>query len=176
MSAERANSGAARPMRLEAIGVIHTPFAAAAGTPIQPKLAGGAQGTVEVFQPYAAGLKDLDGFERVWLLYWLHRAPPARLQVTPFLDSVERGLFATRAPCRPNPIGLSPVRLLRVDGNVLHVADVDMLDGSPLLDIKPYAPQFDVFAEARGGWLEGASPGRHVLADERFVADQKQEE
>jgi tRNA-Thr(GGU) m(6)t(6)A37 methyltransferase TsaA len=152
---------------LRPIGVIHTPFAEPKGVPIQPKFADAAAGTVELDAAYEPGLKDLAGFERVWLLYWFHRAPPARLHVTPFLDRVERGIFAVRAPCRPNPIGLSCVRLVRVDGPVLHVADVDMLDGTPLLDIKPYAPRFDAFEVARSGWLDEGH-GR-TTADGRFA-------
>jgi len=145
-------------MTIRPIGVIRTPFRQAAGTPIQPAAAAGAEGSVEIFPQYAAGLKDLDGFERVWLVYWFDRAGPPRLAVRPFLDDVERGLFATRAPSRPNPIGISPVRLLAVEGAVLRVAEVDVLDGTPLLDIKPYAPQFDCFPAARAGWLAGRSP------------------
>ena len=118
-------------MKRSPIGVIHTPYAEPKGTPIQPKFAAGAAGTVEVFKPYVEGLSDLEGFERIWLVYWFHKSAPARLTVTPFMDTVARGLFATRAPCRPNPIGISPVRLVRVAGNVLHVEDVDILDGTP---------------------------------------------
>jgi len=151
------------------IGIIHTPFTEPAGTPIQAAMAEGVEGRVEVFAEFAAGLKDLDGFERIWLLYQFDRAPPPRLLVTPFLDDVPRGVFSTRAPCRPNPIGLSPVRLGRIEGNVLYVRDVDMLDGTPLLDIKPYAPRFDHFDVRRSGWLDRAAPGRAV-ADDRFRA------
>ncbi len=156
-------------IRLTPIGVIHTPFRAAAGTPIQPRRAKGVKGTVEVFERFLEGLKDLQGFERVWLLYWFHRASQAQLRVVPYLDDRERGLFATRAPCRPNPIGISAVRLLGVEGNLLSVADVDILDGTPLLDIKPYAPEFDCFKVTRCGWLGKAARRRHV-ADSRFEA------
>jgi tRNA-Thr(GGU) m(6)t(6)A37 methyltransferase TsaA len=152
---------------MKPIGVIRTPFRKPKGTPIQPSVAAGARGTVEVFEPYREGLKDLQGFDRIWLIYWFHRAPESRLLVTPFLDTERRGVFATRAPARPNPIGISCVRLLRLDGNILTVADVDILDGAPLLDIKPYAPRFDCYQVKRCGWLEQA-PGRRRLADERF--------
>ena len=154
-------------MEVKPIGVVHSQFTEPRGMPIQPALAEGALGTVEVFGDYVAGLADLDGFERIWLIYWFDRVCDVRLSVTPFLDDVPRGLFATRAPCRPNPIGLSPVRLLRVVGNVLHVADVDVLDGTPLLDIKPYAPQFDCFDVTRSGWLDSTS-GRQTVSDGRF--------
>jgi tRNA (adenine37-N6)-methyltransferase len=154
-------------MNLIAIGVVHTPHRQAAGTPVQAALATGVRGTVEVFPEYAAGLRDLDGFERIWLVYWFDRAKPAELVVTPYLDTTPRGLFATRAPCRPNPIGLSAVRLLEVRGNVLYVEGLDILDGTPLLDIKPYVPGFDAFAAGRIGWL-AAVQGGGVAADGRF--------
>lgn len=153
--------------QLTAIGLIHSPFPSPAGTPIQPPFGGAAEGTVEVFPAYADGLHDLGGFERIWLLYWLDRAPPARLRVAPFRDDAERGLFATRAPCRPNPIGLSCVRLLRIEANLLTIGGVDILDGTPLVDIKPYVPQFDAFPQSRAGWLE-AGGNRRTLADDRF--------
>jgi tRNA-Thr(GGU) m(6)t(6)A37 methyltransferase TsaA len=161
-------------MELKPIGVIRTPFKQAAGTPIQPAFAEGAKGRIELFEEYAEGLRDLDGFERIWLLYWFDRTGPPCMTVTPFMDERPRGLFATRAPCRPNPIGLSPVRLLAVAENVLHVADVDVLDGTPLLDIKPYAPRFDHFHVGRSGWLERAS-GR-TAADARFEQQEDAEQ
>jgi tRNA-Thr(GGU) m(6)t(6)A37 methyltransferase TsaA len=156
--------------RLTAIGLIRSPFREPAGTPIQPSFAEGTQASVEVFAEYAGGLDDLDGFERIWLLYWLHLAPPARLHVVPFRDDVHHGVFATRAPCRPSPIGLSCVRLLHIERNLLTVAGVDVLDGTPLLDIKPYVPQFDAFPHSRAGWLEGGGNGP-TRADHRFEAN-----
>jgi len=160
-------SGAEESFQMTPIGVIHTPFREPAGTPIQPRRARGVRGTVEVFEKFQEGLKDLEGFERIWLLYWFHRAAPAQLRVVPYLDDKERGLFATRAPSRPNPIGLSCVRLLELRGNLLSVAEVDILDGTPLLDIKPYVPEFDGFRVRRCGWLESAASRRGV-ADDRF--------
>ena len=137
------------------IGTIRTPHREPRATPIQPVFARGCRGRAEIMPDYAAGLRDLEGFSHIHLLYHLHRAPrEARLLVKPFLQDVERGLFATRAPCRPNPIGLSIVRLCGVEGNVLLLEDVDMLDGTPLLDIKPYIPRFDLRADARSGWQE----------------------
>jgi len=155
-------------MRVRPIGIIHSPFREVAGMPIQSAFAGDAEGVVEVFPEYRDGLRDLDGFERVWLLYWFHKAVEARLVVKPFRDDEERGLFATRAPCRPNPIGLSAVRLLTVNVSEgkLRVAGIDVLDGSPLLDIKPYVPDWDAFPASRSGWLERAS-GR-TRSDSRF--------
>ena len=115
---------------------------------------------------------DLDGFERIWLLCWLDRASGFRAKVTPYLDSTSRGLFATRAPARPNPIGLSCVRLLAVEGNTLHVADLDILDGIPLLDIKPYVGRFDRFGVTRNGWLDTAE-ARKPQSDDRFYHRQE---
>lgn len=157
----------AAEFRTHPIGVIRTPFRKPAGTPIQASRAKGARGKVIIQEPFRGGLQDLDGFERVWLVYWFHKAPPARLLVTPFLDTHRRGVFATRAPARPCPIGMSAVRLLRVRGGVLYVEDVDILDGTPLLDIKPYVPELDCYPASKAGWLN-ESKSRRRLADERF--------
>jgi len=154
-------------MQIRPIGIIHTPFRKTAGTPIQPCAAGGAIGTVEVFHEYQAGLKDLEGFERIWLIYWFHRAAAPKLTIIPFLDNKERGLFSTRAPARPNPLGISAVRLLAIEGNLLNIADVDMLTETPLLDIKPYVTQFDSFRVRRRGWIGKLSADK-VVADNRF--------
>lgn len=115
-----------------------------------------------------AGVQDLEGFERIWLIYWLHKAPAPALTVTPFLDRHERGVFATRAPARPNPIGISAVRLIAVGASVLEVADVDMIDGTPLLDIKPYVPEFDSYPASKAGWFDESKSEVH-LADDRFA-------
>ena len=122
--------------------------------PLQPAGAVGIQGTVEVFEEYQSGLKDIDGFSHIILLYHFHRSRSTKLQVVPFMDTVVRGLFATRAPNRPNPIGLSVVRLDHVAGGVLHIQNVDIIDGTPLIDIKPYVPEFDIQTDIRTGWLE----------------------
>jgi tRNA (adenine37-N6)-methyltransferase len=122
--------------------------------PIQPTGAAGVQGTVEVFQDYRPGLKDLDGFSHVILLYHFHHSHSFNLQVVPFLDTEQHGVFATRAPKRPNQIGLSIVKLDKVEGGVLYIQNVDVIDGTPLLDIKPYAPEFDAQVAGRSGWLE----------------------
>ncbi len=137
------------------IGVIHSAHTRAEQTPIQPVFAEGCLGRVDLLPEFAAGLKDLEGFSHIYLLYHLHRAPPPRLLVMPFLQDVEHGIFATRTPCRPNPIGMSIVRLLRVNGGTLEVEGIDVLDGTPLLDIKPYAARFDHIVSARNGWLDG---------------------
>lgn len=152
------------------IGTIHTPFKDLEGMPIQPTGAPDAKGTILIDPQYATGLRDLDGFSHIILLYHFHLAKGYRLTVTPFLDTVERGLFATRAPRRPNPIGLSIVRLLRVTGPTLYVQGVDMVDGTPLLDIKPWVPGFDIRENARAGWLEAQQHNsRSTQSDGRFI-------
>lgn len=133
------------------IGEIHTPFIAKRDTPIQPSRST-ALGTVEVYPAYVEGLCDLDGFSHIILLYALHRADDYTLSVMPFLDDREHGLFATRYPARPNPIGLSIVRLLAIHDHLLEIEGVDVLDGTPLLDIKPYVPDFDMQSNVRTGW------------------------
>jgi len=151
------------------IGIIHSPFRELKGMPIQSAGAAGIKGTVEVFEDFQAGLMDLDGFSHIILLYHFHRSHGFKLHVVPFLDSRLRGLFATRAPRRPNPIGLSVVRLDRIEGGVLHIENVDILDGTPLLDIKPFVPQFDTQGEIRTGWLEKASKtSSSRKSDDRF--------
>ncbi len=141
------------------IGVIHTPFTTTAGMPIQP-IFSQVGGQVEVFPEYEEGLKDVEEFSHVILIYILHNANGYALHVKPFLDDEERGLFATRHPRRPNPIGLSTVCLLARRGNVLDVAGIDVLDGTPLLDIKPYVPDFDGKSEARTGWYDKRPTGK----------------
>lgn len=153
----------------EPIGVIHTPFKDVAGMPIQPASAAGVKGVVEILPQFGEGLKDLDGFSHIFLIYHLHWSADYDLLVTPFLDSAKRGVFATRAPKRPNAIGLSVVRLNRIEGLELHVENVDILSGTPLLDIKPYVPEFDYHEVERIGWLaqaKGKTAG--AKADERF--------
>jgi len=137
------------------IGLIRSPFFRKDQTPIQPYRSQ-AVGQVMLLPDYESGLDGLEGFSHVILLYFFHHAEPGYdLTVTPYLDSEPHGLFATRYPRRPNPIGLSVVRLVRREGNTLHVDGIDVLDGTPLLDIKPYVPPFDAFPEATMGWLEG---------------------
>jgi len=157
-------------IELEPIGIIHSPFTEPKGMPIQPAGAAGVTGTVEVFEAYRDGLADLDGFSHVVLLYCFHLSEGFKLRVTPFMDTVERGLFATRAPKRPNPIGLSIVELDHIEEGILHIRNVDIVDGTPLLDIKPYVPEFDSPHEVRTGWLEGARKAvADRRADERFT-------
>jgi tRNA-Thr(GGU) m(6)t(6)A37 methyltransferase TsaA len=136
------------------IGIIHSPFRELQGMPIQPAGAVGVKGTVELFEEFRGGLKDLDGFSHIILLYHFHRSQGFNLHVVPFMDQEPRGLFATRAPKRPNAIGLSVVRLDTVNDGVLYIQNLDILDGTPLLDIKPYVPEFDSQTGVRTGWLE----------------------
>lgn len=152
------------------IGVIHSPFQRLEEMPIQPTSAASKPGTVEVFPDYVEGLKDLGGFSHIYLIYHFHQASQPRLIVTPFLDQEARGVFATRAPSRPNPIGLSLVNIIGMEKNLIHVSRVDVLDGTPLLDIKPYIPEFEDIRDVRLGWLEQAK--RRVYrqkSDSRFV-------
>jgi len=139
------------------IGVIHSPFTSLEGMPIQPGSAAAAEGYLEVSARYQDGLKDLDGFSHVILLYHFHHVSNSKLLVRPFLDEEPRGVFATRAPIRPNPVGLSVVQILRIEGPRIYLANVDVLDGTPLLDIKPYVPQFDQPENVHIGWLQGKS-------------------
>ena len=151
------------------IGVIHSPFKDVQGVPIQLVAAAGIRGEIEILPEFVAGLEDLAGFSHIILLYHLHLVQETRLSVIPFLDSQPRGVFATRAPTRPNPIGLSVVRLLDVEGNVLHIDNVDIVDGTPLLDIKPYAPEFDQHLADRVSWLERARGAARTRSDGRFA-------
>ena len=150
------------------IGVIHSPHHEPAEAPIQPVYAQGVKGRVEVYPQFADGLLDIEGFSHVYLIYYFHRTSAAKLLVKPFLEDTEHGVFATRAPCRPNPVGFSVVRLAGRDGNALRVEDVDVLDGTPLLDIKPYVSRFDFRENVRCGWQD------HVDEDEARKRGQRQ--
>ena len=176
--------------RVERVGVVHSPFRMATGTPVQNYASRGheggldpakecvegvvvdprgGRGTLEVDPRWEGALSDLAGLDRIWVIFWLDRSTPAKAKVLPYRDTVERGLFSTRAPSRPNPIGMSCVRLLGVAGRFVHVCELDILDGSPLLDIKPYVAEYDSFPDAKRGWLDEPSvkPGP-LAADARF--------
>jgi len=151
------------------IGIIHTPFKSIERMPIQPTAGASVRGTVEVFPEFAEALKDLDGFSHIILLYYFHKARGMKLTVVPFLDTTLRGLFSTRAPKRPNPIGLSVVMLRGIKGSTLEIQAVDILDNTPLLDIKPYVPEFEDFSAVRTGWLEKAKGSvKSARSDNRF--------
>jgi len=157
------------PIVFKAIGVIHTPFPQPKGTPIQPSRSSHVKGWIEISPEFIPGLSDLDGFSHITLVYHFHLSEGFDLAVTPYLDTQLRGLFSTRAPRRPNAIGLSVVRLVSIDGGAIHIEDVDMVDGTPLLDIKPYVPAFDDLDSYRLGWLEGKTHrSGGTSADDRF--------
>jgi len=136
------------------IGIIHSSHKESEKTPIQPVYAQGIKGKIEVYPQYIEGLKDLEGFSHIYLIYHFHKSDKVKLTVKPFLEDVERGLFSTRAPFRPNAIGLSIVKLLKIEDNFIEVENIDILDGTPLLDIKPYTSKFDSFEVLKSGWQD----------------------
>jgi tRNA-Thr(GGU) m(6)t(6)A37 methyltransferase TsaA len=141
------------------IGIIHSPYKQSPGTPIQPESGRDVEARVELLPEFTPGLRDLEGFSHIILLYLFHRSGETRLVVKPFLDDAERGVFSTRAPVRPNHIGMSVVRLERIEGNILYIKDLDIVDGTPLLDIKPHIPRIDCPGATRTGWLQGRDEG-----------------
>ncbi len=155
----------------EQIGTIRSPFDSPAGMPIQPAGATATKGTLEIAAPYTDGLRDLDGFSHCILLYHFHATDDdASMQVEPFLDESERGIFATRAPTRPNPVGLSVVEIGSVTESTVTVRGIDVVDGTPLLDIKPFVPGFDVPDDVETGWLTASNEMiQSEHADERFL-------
>lgn len=151
------------------IGVLHSPFGDIKGMPVQPVGALGVEGHVDVHPDYCGGLRDLEGFSHVFLLYHLHRVAGFDLVVRPFLDNADHGIFATRSPKRPNPIGLSVLELAGVEGTRVWLRNVDVLDGTPVLDIKPYVPHFDVWEAGRVGWFATkAQNAGNYRSDDRF--------
>ena len=156
-------------IQYEPIGIVHSDYHDVAGMPLQPTGTSAGRGTVEILPQFATGLKDLGGFSHIILVYHFHEASGPKLLVTPFLDSRPHGVFATRVPTRPNPIGLSIVKLLRVRQNILEIDHLDILDGTPVLDIKPYVPEFDQPPTCRVGWLEHVTGEvRNHKSDNRF--------
>ncbi len=154
------------------IGIIHSPYSTPQGSPIQPSAARGNEGKIEIFPEFVEGLEDLAGFSHIFLIYHFHLSKKFSLKVKPFLDDKRRGLFATRAPSRPNPIGISVVRLFEIHESTLHIQDLDVVDGTPLLDIKPYVPQFDVYPVEKIGWIEKKTKKIKEAADDgRFTRD-----
>lgn len=135
------------------IGIVHSSFTQVEGMPIQPSAAKGIKGQIVVNEEYVEGLCDLDGFSHIYLLFHLHLSKSYNLKVIPFLDKQHRGVFSTRAPKRPNPIGLSVVKLIKIDKNILEIENVDIVDGTPLLDIKPYVQEMEEVNQNRIGWL-----------------------
>ena len=159
-----------KEIEFKPIGIVHSAFKEPIGVTIQPAGAEDIYGTVHVFAEYSKGLKDIDGFSHIILIYYFHLSKKSSLIVTPFLDSNVHGIFATRAPNRPNPIGFSVVNLVRVDNNILHIKNVDIVDGTPVLDIKPYVPEFDFRDVKNIGWLENSIGKLSKSTDDgRFV-------
>ena len=155
---------------MQAIGTIHSPFTSLKDMPIQPKGAKDTIGTIEIKEEYLEGLEDLDGFSHIYLLYNFHMATRTELTVTPFMDTSPRGVFSTRSPLRPNHIGLSIVELIGVEKNLLKVRGIDILDGTPLLDVKPYIESFDAVQDSRSGWMKGSvDEVATKRSDNRFV-------
>lgn len=158
------------------IGIIHTPFKQGKGTPIQPTAGGGIKGKIEMFSQYEKGLKDLQGFSHIILLYHMHKAKEYRLLAKPFLSDTEKGIFAIRAPSRPNSIGLSIVRLQKIEQNMIYIQDLDIIDGTPLLDIKPWVGEFDRRENIRTGWLENnVDKLDHTRDDGRYEQENEKE-
>ncbi len=151
------------------IGMLHTPFTDLSRMPIQPNGKKAGSGYAEIFEDYLEGLQGLESFSHIILIYYFHQQAKTMLRVKPFLDAAEMGLFATRAPARPNKIGLSVVKLDLIEGNKLMLKNLDMLNGTPLLDIKPYVPKFDIYSEANSGWLDGKTTIDDQLSDNRFA-------
>ncbi len=152
------------------IGIINSPFDEPVNMPIQSVSAAGVSGTVEIYDEFVSGLKDIEGFSHIILLYAFHRSDGYKLQVKPFLEDVVHGVFAVRAPNRPNPIGFSIVKLIKKDKNILHIENIDVLNGTPLLDIKPYVPEFDCFNDAASGWVTNHREKiSKKKSDERFL-------
>lgn len=159
-------------IEMRPIGYVRSPIKDRNGGPIQPEGGKDIRGEIEIEPEFSEGLKDLDGFSRIHVIFNFHRSDKYRLKVIPFLDEVERGVFSTRSPNRPNPIGMSTVILERIEENILHIRGIDMLDGTPVLDIKPYIPAIDSHQDERVGWLgerEGEMTSK--LSDGRFGRD-----
>ena len=157
-------------INLQSIGTIRTPFTTIVGVPIQSVSADGVKGTIELNPELIDGLLDLDGFSHIMLLYQFHMSTRYSLHTKPFIQDTPHGVFATRAPQRPNSIGLSVVKLISISGNVLEIENVDMLDGTPLLDIKPYIPQFDIHKTEKNGWFDQVQFNvNQARSDNRFI-------
>jgi len=149
------------------IGIVRSPHTDPSKTPIQPVFAQQAKGTVILDPSYSDGLVDLKGFSHIYLFYVFHKTQETKLTVRPFLEEVTHGVFATRAPCRPNKLGFSVVKLISIEGNVLNVEDIDILDGTPLIDIKPYIARFDSREDVRSGWQDGIPDDTAALRGRR---------
>ena len=155
---------------IKPIGIIETPFNDLKGMPIQPSGAADIQGTIIINREYEQGLSDIEGFSHIILLYHFHQSKGYNLMVTPFMDDQKRGLFSTRAPRRPNPIGLSIVQLIKRDKNRISIKGIDVLNKTPLIDIKPYVPGFDARDVTKLGWLDkNYKKSESLKSDDRFI-------
>lgn len=155
---------------MEYIGTIRTPFTTLTDMPIQPKGAAEVYGQIILDSRFEKGLQDLDGFSHIYLLYHFHKADRTELTVVPFMDTQSRGVFSTRSPLRPNHIGLSIVELVKTEANIVHVKGIDVLDQTPLLDIKPYIETFDQVEQSRSGWMTaGEEEVSSKRSDRRFT-------
>ena len=158
------------PVTFSPVGVVHSPHKELAGMPVQPPAAAGFTGEIELLPEYAEGLLDIEGFSHLMVFYHLHKGAGPLLSATPFLDTKPHGVFASRIPRRPNPLGFSVVRLLSREGCVLKIGNVDILDGTPVLDVKPYVAEFDAYPDAASGWFSGKLGGiSEKRSDDRFV-------
>jgi len=160
-----------KPIILEPIGVIHSPHINIEGMPVQPTGAIDFEGTVVVDEKYTEGLKDLEGFSHIILIYQFHKVQGYVLQLIPFMDTKPHGVFATRAPKRPNKIGFSIVPLKKIEKNILYFEQADMLDGTPVIDIKPFYPKYDNKTDVKIGWLADVDPVdiTQLRSDDRFI-------
>lgn len=157
-------------VRYKLIGIVHSPFRKPQNVPIQSVASKGIKGSVEIAREYVEGLKDIEGFSHIILIYHFHLSRDYSLIVKPYLDENLHGVFSTRAPSRPNPIGISIVRLTKVEDNILYIQNVDVIDGTPLLDIKPYVPKFDQRKTAKIGWLKNNIKRIPIISDDgRFA-------
>jgi len=159
-----------KKITLNVIGKIKTPWLTFGNMPIQPTGAKNVKGVIELFPEYSSGLKDIEGFSHITLIYQLHLVTKPQLEVIPFMDTETKGIFATRSPKRPNKLGISTVEIEKVEGNKIYVLDVDMINDSPLLDIKPFFEDFDNRFNTKKGWLTNKKTSNkyHFKSDDRF--------
>lgn len=159
-----------KQITINPIGIIHTPYNSIENMPIQPLAAEGVKGYIELFPQYMEGLTDLEEFSHITLVYHFHKINNYDLLVKPFMDTKKHGIFATKSPKRPNAIGLSTVKLLGIEKNIIQIEMVDMLNGTPLIDIKPFFEKFDNRTGTKSGWLDNqlTIPINELRSDERF--------
>ncbi len=160
-------------VRYKPIGTMHSPFVKPQNVPIQSVASKGIKGSIEVAREYVEGLKDLEGFSHIILIYHFHLSSHYSLAVKPYLDENLHGVFSTRAPARPNPIGISIVSLIKIEDNIMHIQDLDIIDGTPLLDIKPHIPKFDNRKTTKIGWLKDNVKNLSATQDDNRFSNKK---